>query len=446
MRLVRTCIPWVAAVTLAALCSCSDPADVPGPDPAAPRPVDFRVVFPANLDRTQAPVLSLLITGRPNVSGTVESPGLLLSEGFLTDGSGLAVVSVPSSGMLTQLDAVESKGIRVHADDTVCVVAVSDIGSPAVSLATCSVPPESFLGTDYRVLAGGNTLDLSGGMYLAVVATADTTTVTITPATAVSSGRPAGTAYSIVLGASEAYQTQASALAGDITGTRIQSDKPIAVYAGHMCATIPGSTPYAGFLVAAVPPVGSAGSGFFAVPLAGRSGYWLRVLALEDGTALTYSSAVGGAPAGLEAGQFADFRCTAALGITSTRPVIVAQMAEGASVDSLTTADPFLGLLAPVSRFDSLFVIATPSSHVGSRFVNLVVATPAAAGLTVNGTAIGAGSFSTIGSTGYSQASIAIAGGLNTIASAGSSFGAFVYGWAPADGYNGFCFTPGAGF
>jgi len=404
--------------------------------------MDYFVAFPANTDRTTNPTLSLLIIGAPGVSGTVACEGLAFSTGYTTDASGLATVSIPPAAMLTQLDSAEDKGIVVHAEDTVSVVAVSDLTG---TMGTYTVPPASALGTDYYLASGGATVTTSGGMFLAIAATTDATTVNITP-TAVSSGHGAGVPYSIVLDRGQAYQRQADALAGDIAGTRLTSTHPIALYGGHMLGQVPAGTGFASFMASPTPPLSSAGFDFFAVPLATRSGYWIRLLGLHDGTSISYSSAIAGAPASLNAGQVVDFRYTLPVRMTSTASMIVMQMAEGGSVDGETGADPFLSVLVPSTRFAASYDIATPTNQVDSRYVNLVAKTADTGKITIDGTPIGSGNYSQIGTTDYSAASVALDAGCVTIAGGGARFGALTYGWAPADGSNGFAFTPGAGF
>ena len=380
-------------VIAGALMLASCPAAEPG---GTPVPMEYFVAFPANTDRTTSPALSLLITGALAVSGTVVCEGLAFTTGFTTDASGLATVSIVTAAMLTQLDSAEDKGIVVHADDTVSVVAVSDLTG---TMGTYTVPPASALGSDYYLAAGGATVSTSGGMFMAIAATTDNTTVSITPA-AVSSGHAAGTSYSIVLDRGQAYQLQADALAGDIAGTRITSTHPIALYGGHMLGQVPAGTGFADFMASPTPPLASAGSEYFAVPLATRSGYWLRLLGLHDGTSISYSSAIGGAPAILNAGQVVDFRCTLPVRMTSTAPMVVIQMAEGGSADGVTGADPFLSVLTPSTRFAASYDVATPTSQAGSRYVNLVAKTADAGTITVDGTPVGSGDFSPIGATG----------------------------------------------
>jgi hypothetical protein len=451
MKTTRTMMPKFIAVAVLVLIGSLSMNNCGGgggssSETSSKHPTNYYAAFPANVDLTSTPTrtLSLLITGPEGVHGTVVCTGLSYSATFTTDSSGLATLVVPTTAMLDSLDAAEDKGIIVDADDAVSIVAVNDTTG---SMGAYTIPPASALGTDYTIAAGGAALDAGGGMYLAVVATMDTTTVTTTPSTTLSSGHPAATPFSVVLNAGQSYQLQANTLTGDISGTRVQANHPIAVYGGHMLADVPTSgTGFAGFLAAPVPPRAVVGADYFTAPLATRSGYWIRLIGLQNGTGITYNPSVGGAPSSLDAGQVVQFRATAPLRITANNPLLLVQLAEGGSVDSATGADPCLSVMTSVGRYTDSYTFATPTDQVGSRYVNLVVATAHAGDLKLNGSIISAGSFTTIGSSGYSSTSLTVPSGVNRLTGSGTPFGALVYGWAPVDGYNGFCFTPGVGF
>lgn len=402
--------------------------------PQVSQPMDFYVAFPPNFDLTQDAALSLNITGSPSVGGTVTIPGFGFSRTFMTDASGLASVSLPDTAMLNAWDTVLVRGVIVHSADSVAVLAITD---KTYSMHPAALIPATGLGTNHYVMSAG-----AGGLegsFLAIVGTADVTTVTITPA--VNAGtRTAGTPFQVTLHRGGAYQLMATGTTGDLTGTQVASDKPIAVFGGHMAGRIPPATSFTGLLWAAIPPTTAVtGTDFFALPLSPRNGYWLRVLGLQDGTAVT-STGITGMPATLNAGQFVDARTTTAARIGTTYPILVAQMAEGAEADGQTGSDPCFTLLPPVSGFTSGYLFAAPTNQVATLNANIVAPTSAVGSVRLNGSAVGA--FTAIGSTAYSGATVSLSAGVNSLTSNGAVFGALVYGWASATGYNGFCFTP----
>jgi hypothetical protein len=408
---------------------------VGAPPPGAPQPTDYYAAFPANLDLDPTAALSLEIAGPPGTDGTVEIPGLGFATTFTTDAGGLASVGLPSEATLDAWDHVEPRGVIVHAADSVGVLAVSDKNA---SMAPVALLPASALGTVHWVLsAGGGTQQ---GSFLALVGAEDQTTVRITPSMAAGQ-RPAGQTFDVTVRRGEAYQLQADGVDGDLTGTLVESDQPIALFAGHMLGTVPGGSS-GGLLWAALPPVSSVtGTDFVAWPLTPRGGYWLRVLALETGTNLV-ATGVSGLKTALSAGEATMVRTTTPAHIISTHPILVAQVAEGGTADGVEGADPCLALLPPVGSGASAYRFTTPNVEVATRYANIVAPSGAVGTMALNGATIDPGAFSSLGSSGYAAATVPLGAGLNMIESGGTGFEVVVYGWGDPTDYNGFCFSP----
>jgi IgGFc binding protein len=150
-----------------------------------------------------------------------------------------------------------------------------------------------------------------------IVAMQDGTQVTLLPSVAIvgnpanSPPLPAGPAnmpYTFTL--TKGQQAQFSQQA-DLTGTVIQSNNPIGVFAGNACMDVP-VTPQTNFCdhgEQMLPPVKALGNEYAAVMfrprVTGDKAIW-HMVGTINGTNLTYSTAVGG-PASLSAGQVVDF-------------------------------------------------------------------------------------------------------------------------------------------
>ena len=429
----------VALLLLTNLVGCGKSST--GPRPHVPAPQDYYVAFPANLDLTRDAALSLKITGVPATDGTVTVPGQGYAVAFTTDAAGLATVTLPDTVMLNAWDSVMARGVIVHTDDDATVLAISD--KPG-SMHPAAPFPATALGLHYRVMSAGGGSAVRGS-FLALVGTQDLTTVTIQP-TANAGTHTATVPFQVTLDRGDAYQLEATDSLGDLTGTDVLADKPIAAFGGHILGQVPPLTGFAGLLWTALPPASAVtGATFLAFPFNHRTGYRLRVLGLQNGTNLS-ASGISGLATTLNAGQLSEARTTTAASITTSQPVLVAQLAEGNSADTVSGADPCFTLLPPVSGFQTTYLFAPPTNQVGTLRVNLVVPASATGTITVNGAPVSSGGFTPIGASGYSGQSVTLTAPVNTIASSGASFGAVVYGWDAPGGYNGFCFAPRAGY
>lgn len=217
---------------------------------------------------------------------------------------------------------------------------------------------------------GGATLPA----FVAVTAVEDGTAVTVTSTAAVAAGDlqalEPGAPASATLNRGDVLELLA--YGGDLTGTRIVADKPIQAVGGHFCATVPADFPSCDHVEEVLPPTPALGTAYvLAKPVMSTSSkpVVVRVVALEDGTALSYAPGVPGAPGTLDAGQFADFELWLTDGIVeilANRPVLVAEYlaAQGAGgIDGW--GDPSLVIAQPVTRWRTAYELHVPDTIVG---------------------------------------------------------------------------------
>ena len=192
-------------------------------------------------------------------------------------------------------------------------------GRSAVTSATLLLPTTAW-GTNYIGVAPYATPPSSFGFdsqsWLQIVAAEDDTQVTIRPTAAIVGGggvQPAGqgqpTTYALQRG-----QVLQFTQDEELSGSPIQSNKPVGVFGGDRCMIIP--TGGAGACDAGhqmIPPVKALGSEYVAARHRDRvtglveSPPW-RLVGAIDGTALTYDPAPPpGAPAVLNSGQVVEF-------------------------------------------------------------------------------------------------------------------------------------------
>src|SRR5262249_48312493 len=119
--------------------------------------------------------------------------------------------------------------------------------------------------------------------------------------------------------------------------------------------------------------------------------------------------------------------------ITSDKPIMVAQYSNGTTFDGVTS-DPFMMLIPPFEQFLAGYTVTTPASGIDIHFINVIAPNAAVGSILLDGAVIPAGSFTAIGSSGFSGAQVSVTLGSHNL-SGKLPFGAFVYGFASADSY-----------
>jgi hypothetical protein len=399
---------------------------------------NFWVTFPGN---NGASTLTLTIAAAKAASGSVSAPGLMFSEAFTVAAGSSTTVTVPGTAAL-QTVAVENRGVHVTANGNVTVTGLNrQDGSSDGFLAF----PVDALGTDHRVLAYPNNGGINGTQF-GIVAPSDNTAVTITPS-ATTNGHAAGTPFVVDLNQGQTYLLRESADASaDLSGTRIQSTKPVAVFGGHVCANVPSAgTSFCDHLVEQLPPVAAWGRHFVQVPLATRDQDSYRVLGLENGTSLTWTpSTPPGAPTSGNAGSVNDYVTAVPVELNASKPVLLMQFAQGSGADAVpqSDTDPFQAMVPPVEQWLSEYVITTPTMSF-SNHLNLAVPTSSVGQVTIDGNAISAGAFTAIVGSAYSVAQVPIGIGPHKLAGP-AAFGASLYGWAMTNEAYGYVAGAGA--
>jgi len=393
---------------------------------------DFIIAFESNY---LIPFLTLGLSGPQATNGVVSVPAVGFSQPFSVTPGTVTTVTVPSTAEIRSTDVVEAgAAIRVTSEEQITVYGLNRV---FLSTDAFAALPTEVLGQRYRVAAwsGG----VNGPSQLAIAAvpafegdTTTPTTVTITPA-ADAGARPAGVPYTVVLRPLDAYQLQS---AGDLTGSLIESDRPISAFGGNLCANIPNQqTGFCDHVVEQLPPISIWGTEALTVPLATRtSGDTFRIMADQNGTQVQLE---GAAPESftLNAGEFAERNLAGSYRIAANAPILVSQFSNGTQWDGVAS-DPFMMLIPSAAQFIRRYTFATPGSGFPVNYSNIVALTndATAGNVLLDGAPIPAGSFTVLAGTGYSTAQVPISVGSHTL-SAPNPLGLYVYGYAAFDSY-----------
>jgi hypothetical protein len=204
-----------------------------------------------------------------------------------------------------------------------------------------------------------------------IVAAEDATEITITPVASIAGGNglPAGAAdtpYTFTLDQGEQAQFSQQA---DLSGSTVQATKPIGVMAGQECMRAPTGASFCDHAEQMLPPLSALGNEVVAVSYRPRvpvdDALW-SLRGTVDGTVLSFSPAVSGAPSTLDAGQSATFSSGAPFIVQSQdadHPLMLfTMMTGGATIDPPFYGDPdFVASLAPRQFLSEYHFFAPPT-------------------------------------------------------------------------------------
>ncbi len=281
-----------------------------------------------------------------------------------------------------------------------------------------------------------------------VVASEDQTQVTIFPSKVTDLFKPANTPFTITLNKGELYQVQSMNYEapgqGDLTGSLIRSNKPVALYSGSWATTIPKSSVSAwDHLYEQIPPIRSWGRKFVTVPLKTRGMDTYRILASVDNTTVRIG---GKTVVVIDQGKFYEMMLNAdepSL-VESDHPVLLAQYSNSNDVDRPPSipqgagwdGDPSMLIISPVdqTRENVTFVAYDTPEITTKLFVNVVTRDEAVHQIQLDDQPI---SFTSLPNSGYAYAQIQIALGNHQLNSleAGKGFIAYVYGLGGVESY-----------
>ncbi|MCX6252572.1 MAG: hypothetical protein NTX61_17695 [Bacteroidetes bacterium] len=397
--------------------------------------LSFILVFAGNSQTPTSSGTDFWIAFNPNGNG-VTNLTIYISSSFFTGGSvtsaypGVDQTFTVSPGIVTALSiptgvslqsGIENKGIRITSYDPITVYGLNYISGTADAFLAL---PVNALGTDYRVISYSY---LSGnGSRFSVVATMDNTVLTIF-------NHWTNSTNTVNLDQGQAYmddETPASYV--DITGSRIQSNHPVAVFGSHDDVLVPSGCYAGNHIVEEMLPYSSWGKNFATVNLAGRdnSGDVFRVVAANNGTEISIN---GTLVSTINAGDFYETNLTGYNSIVTSKPALLAQYAKGEMCTGMITGDPMMMLIPPTEQFITDYTIVSPIGYY-SHWVNVVAPDYALGTIYQDGLLIPNAVFTQIGTSNYYGAQRSILEGSHTFTST-YPFGVFVYGWIIANSY-----------
>ncbi|MCX6249224.1 MAG: hypothetical protein NTX61_00575 [Bacteroidetes bacterium] len=382
---------------------------------------DFWIAFPPNVDLTAT--IKLFISSNYATSGIVQSAFPGVNQSFTVTPGIVTQLALPNAVVLQS--GIEDKGIRIVSADPISVYGLNN--EPSSTDAFLALPVTA-LGIDYRIITYKTTYANSGSSF-SIVATQDGTSLTIF-------NHQTNSTTNINLDQGQTYFVEAPNVDEDVTGSRVQSNFPVAVFGSVGIGFVPSpSCFFADHMVEQMFPCYSWGKNFVTVPLAGRdnSGDIFRIVAAEDGTNISIN---GTLVSTINTGDYYETNLAGYNSITTSKATILAQFAKGHYCSGGITGDPFMMLIPPKEQFLTNYTICNVAGMTpfSSHWVNVVAPDYALGTIYQDGVLIPNGAFVQIGVTNYYGAQRSVSVGSHTFNST-FPFGVFVYGWGSNDSY-----------
>jgi len=369
--------------------------------------------------------LQLFITSDKDANVTVEIQSIGFKETVFVRAGTVVDIKIDPRAQIKSSEVIEENA-AVHIVADVPVI-VYGLNRRRQTTDTFMALPVNVVGTQYRVMCYDGA-DLFP--EFAIVATEDSTKVSITPTVETFSGHEPNLPFTVILNKGDVYQVSAKALPfsnrrWDLTGSLIASNKKISVFSGHQCAYVPNKDVIAcNHLVEQMPPLSSWGKQYYVGSLFKRKRYSMRVLANKDDTKVFINAKLVKV---LSAGEYYEQEATDNLQVSASNPVLVAQFSQGFS-NGDKIGDPMMMLISPTQQFLTKYRFTTPVKGFWDHYVNLVVPSSAIQTLKIDGRAIDSSRFKKLGESRYSISYIKVDYGTRELSCA-EPFGMSIYGF-----------------
>nr|AQQ74756.1 hypothetical protein [uncultured bacterium] len=385
---------------------------------------NFREQEPGKPGSYEPAQLEVFVTAEDDAEVTMEIPALSFRHRMSVPAGTIRSVRITPEAELDTFPRVQTRAIHIQSTTPIAVYALNHrIQTTDTYLAL----PTTVLGTEYRAICYSKLSAVLTPIF-AIVATDDDTRVEIDPTTPTTDGHGVHQRYTIELQRGQVYQVRAQFYAagtGDLTGTFIKANKPIAVFSGHTCAYVPPGVTACNHLVEQLPPVSAWGKHYYIGKLRGRSRYTFRVLAANDRTRVFKNQTL---IAVLDAGEYYEEQNeTGHVQITADKPILVAQYSQGyGNGDQI--GDPMMILVSPTQQFVRRYRIATPVQGSWEHYINIVAREDAIGTIRLDGRPLPRTAFEPIGISSYYIAQVRLEYGSHTIVG-DEPFGLYSYGF-----------------
>ena len=262
-----------------------------------------------------------------------------------------------------------------HATDSFLVLPLHDLGARSYTYIAAMIHT-----LDSGTLSG-TAVDFYA--HVGIVSGEDDTFLKITPNQNVNIGTESIKAGESVLVTLARAETLLIAFVGDLTGTKVTSNRPISFFCGDQCTNIPSGVRACDQIVEQLPPVEVWGRQFATAPLKTRMSFDVfRFVASENTTTASISCVLSNGTQGyvdtfrLTEGGFADVqvRSTHFCWVEADKRILLLQFAVGQTADDILS-DPFMALVPAVSHYTNTFTLPIVDSSLNNftHYLNIII-------------------------------------------------------------------------
>jgi hypothetical protein len=302
---------------------------------------------------------------------------------FFLQGSG--GVPCPSGvAPATQGAQVNGNGIgqAFHVTTDVPVVAYQMLpyggGSAAVTGASLLLPTSAW-DTNYIAVNAYEASQAAGtSPTLNLVAAEDNTEITLLPKTNLQGGNgiPSGQANTPVTFTLNKGEHAQIVQPAELTGSPIESTKPIGMFAGHECLNVPANAPYCDHAEQQIPPVRALGFEYACVSYRQRSGVaenppW-RIIGAQPDTNLEFDPPSVHAAVTIQLGDLLEFNTAQPFSVKSQdedHPFLVTTYMPGSTTVQEGYGDADFVRIVPPGQFLSRYVFFTDPTYPETNLV-----------------------------------------------------------------------------
>ncbi|XP_026150201.1 uncharacterized protein LOC113122825 [Mastacembelus armatus] len=413
------------------------------PKPVKRKPVPHHVGWPGRefflsfmqnyLPNYDAPRFQLYITAvQPNARVTVQVPSLKFKEEHTINAGNGATFSLPTT--------VEIYG-SVKSPNTVHIKASADVTVTALSYKqdtadTAVIFPVTDWGTEYFIFTPTGTPQGSFKEF-SVTNGKESNKVEIFPRASISfQGRVYGSGSQMVIDL-QPYESVQLQSPHDLSGTRVTSQRPVAVFTGHSCTW---QFSKCNFVFEQLLPVSGWGSSFIVPPLSIQTKYDSVFLQASQPTKVTVQYPSRQDVLSLTGGQFKElqYHSPETLSIQADQGIQVLLFFNGVTLNKDKYYDSFLMTILSTDRYCSSYSIEALRDFENQ--ILIVAQTSAIAELRIDGVNLPATvQWKKVTGTDFSWAEMPVKytpdRNRHTVSSSGSSFALYTIGFSHMNGY-----------